>query len=802
MKLSAPALALALAATALTAVVSHALGDDGLHRPSIGGMASSISVGDSGATVAAPVVAITVPAASPEAASTTPETVSGTTTGTVTSCAWATAPASGAGACSTGAGTFSCAVTQAQDAVAAQTVTVSCTGPGGVGTDTTDLVFPAFQMLPGSTTPNDLPDALTINATPMTLVLACDAEDVSGASWPCRTASGTETLTRTAGTCTTSSETPFVAFDSTERIAGCTSGARWATASTTLGDIGTDDLVVEWVGATSGANAQVQVSTSTLTASNVGWGLYMQTSGMRLSVADGVANPTGAFSLGRAAGFFGHSMHFVDRSENSTNGSFGYANGIQGSGANMSTASGAASSSQPITFFSDSDGSQPDPTGRMASVRIWRCAGCMPGGASNPAEWLPIAKERTAIAFGVAPVLAAGLDAPTTMTRAASGFIDVEDGGVRSLYMTSLNAPRVCKRGSTVGYLSEPQTTNLCLQSQTFDSATWTATNLSRNADLFVAPDGTTTADRMTNASTVTPQVTQPITVSASTVYTGSFYAKANTGSTWVMPFIHATSSSCSTGTAADCFAWVDLSTCTLGVTASAGLTQRTVEDWGNGWCRIILTGTTQAGATSSTVGIRSVTGDGAVAGNNGDIWIPWGAEFEAFPTTTSYTPTTTASVTRSADDLRFDGASHYTGSPTTMETAWLCPSYDQIAAAATFASVGVDANNRILEQGVAASDRANSYGRTASVDQWSIVAAAGDVSDGSAHTLRSTMVTNDIEAFYDGVSIGTDVAASLSPTASSGVFFGTSVGTAAQPACLITNLRLWSRDVTPAEAP
>ena len=162
----------------------------------------------------------------------------------------------------------------------------------------------------------------------------------------------------------------------------------------------------------------------------------------------------------------------------------------------------------------------------------------------------------------------------------------------------------------------------------------------------------------------------------------------------------------------------------------------------------------------------------------------------------TSYLATTTAAVARNADDVRFDGASHYTGSPSTMEAAVLCPSFN-VEGASTFASVGTGTTNYARLGIDPATDRAVAEA-TVTAQQWNLVAASGDVADGVAHTLRQTMVTNNVQAYVDGVSIGTDVTATLPTVASSFLYLGTTGSTAAASACLISRARLWSSLVAP----
>ena len=162
----------------------------------------------------------------------------------------------------------------------------------------------------------------------------------------------------------------------------------------------------------------------------------------------------------------------------------------------------------------------------------------------------------------------------------------------------------------------------------------------------------------------------------------------------------------------------------------------------------------------------------------------------------TSYLATTTASVARNADDVRFDGASHYTGSPSTMDVNVLCRNFDT-GAASTFVSVGTGTAN-YARLGIDATNDRGFGEATVTTQQWNIIAASGDISDGVSQSLRQTMATNNVQAYVDGVSIGTDTSATLPTVASSFIYLGTAGSTASAAGCLINRARLWSSLVAP----
>lgn len=671
----------------------------------------------------------------------------------------------------------------------------------------------SFDLIAGATTPNDLPDSLTVNSTSLTLVLACDAQGVSGTNWTCRDGSGAVVLSETgAGSSpTTSILTPFHALDSAERgVAYATTGKTHSATTSSVADFTTEDLVVEYVGKLGSAN--VVVLDKGLSGTD-GWSLSGgSTTTPRLNLRTGsVTTAIVAPSASNVA--FAHLMFFADRNEASTNGSFAYLNGSPGSGSDVSARAGSLSNT---SLFASGGNSGSSNIGTATSLRVWKCTACFAGGATNPAQWAPIARQRAAIAFGIAPSIAVGTAAPTALTRATSAHVDVVDGSTRHLYLTSNGAPRIARRsysGGTLvaGYMSEPAASNIALQSQTLGT-TWAAITVGDNvlADAWAGADLTTTGDDVDgNNSAAEHGLRQSITVTAAT-HTFSAWAKAGS-----QTFVALRDNTIVSGAA-----WFDLTACaacTIGEdctaavkTVQAGVIQARAQRWpvdntGDGvadvnLCRVSIAYTGTAAAHDHD--LLCAPSDGVTSYTDADATADcgfWGVRVEAFPTMTSYLATTTASVARNADDVRFDGTSHFVGSPTTMDVGVLCPSHDTDTSR-IFASIGTAGTNYAGLR-VASTDFPEALGVVSSV-QWQITGASGDVSNGVVHNLRQTMATNSIEAFYDTVSIGTDTLATLPTEVGSSIFIGTQGGTAAQTACLLSRLRLWPSVVTPAVVP
>ena len=252
------------------------------------------------------------------------------------------------------------------------------------------------------------------------------------------------------------------------------------------------------------------------------------------------------------------------------------------------------------------------------------------------------------------------LDSRITFTRTSAGSRVNQNGLLETV---SSNQPRFDYDPVTLapkGLLIEEQRANLLTWSEQFDNATgWVyAAPYSVTPNTITGPDGATTADAIILASGSTSFNTnvprQVITKAASAIqYTHSCYIKAKGAATSVriVDFGSTTANS-----ALVIVSLIDGSIISApSVTGTFTGASVVVESLQNGWFRVALTYTSDT-ATTLTVRHFPYNGSTQLVGDGVSGLYLWGAQLEAGAFPTSYIPTTSASVTRAADNASMTG--------------------------------------------------------------------------------------------------------------------------------------------------
>jgi hypothetical protein len=209
--------------------------------------------------------------------------------------------------------------------------------------------------------------------------------------------------------------------------------------------------------------------------------------------------------------------------------------------------------------------------------------------------------------------------------------------------------------GNPLGILIEEVRTNLYTRSQEFNHGDWGVSEFTVATNNTTAPDGTTTAERITCTNTTgVHHVHQQQSVTNGTSYTQSIFVKPGTGRYFSVGI--------GSGISARGGCTFDLQTGTISNTQNTAVTATgTISDAGNGWFRVSVslavnsTGSwygmfSSSGVSNPTLDIFGRDDTHAAAGT--ETYYIWGAQFEAGAFPTSPIHTIAATVTRALDRL------------------------------------------------------------------------------------------------------------------------------------------------------
>lgn len=216
----------------------------------------------------------------------------------------------------------------------------------------------------------------------------------------------------------------------------------------------------------------------------------------------------------------------------------------------------------------------------------------------------------------------------------SSGYVQSVAAGVpRFDYNPTTLAPR--------GLLIEGAATNLVTNSQNITTGTWTVggnTTLTANTTEVTDPAGGNTATKIALSANAYCSRAQLVTVLANTAYTFSFWIRGTAGSTQRI----------------------------FEVGGGDLVSQTTLTYTNTGWTRVQVQFTS---ATITTIYVY-VCSKSTSAGSS-DVLYVWGAQLEAGNGASSYIPTTTAAVTRAADQCFIADASPFQVSTTNGTLYW-----------------------------------------------------------------------------------------------------------------------------------
>jgi hypothetical protein len=320
----------------------------------------------------------------------------------------------------------------------------------------------------------------------------------------------------------------------------------------------------------------------------------------------------------------------------------------------------------------------------------------------------------------------------------------------------------------------EAARTNLAIQSA--DLTGYTLTNVTIGGNAIAAPDGTTTADSITETVTSGLHRTQSTAIGVANV--------ANTFSCFVKAGLRTKGRITMGGASGSTIANFDLVAVTATPVTPSGngtCTAATITALGNGWFRVTATGipdSTSGSTYAPRIDLADETFTFSYAGDAGSIGLyAWGLQVEAAAFASSYIPTTTIAVARTADNCIRTLGSEFSATAGTVVVAGR-------------ASGGQDAS---LGQHVWSIDDGTTAERIRLLRVLATDTARLQVTDGAATQalLDATFVNstafkhaaswalNDFAASLNGAAVLTDAVGTLPTTTSLGL--GVTVGSADQ---------------------
>ena len=240
---------------------------------------------------------------------------------------------------------------------------------------------------------------------------------------------------------------------------------------------------------------------------------------------------------------------------------------------------------------------------------------------------------------------------PFTFTRSTSATRVNKEGLIE---VVTNDRPRIDYTDTSDGVLLlEKAATNLITYSEDFSQSIWTKSNSSITSNSVISPDGTLNASTLTdNTVNGIHRLRDSISLSASTNYSLSVFAKKGTLSNIQLALINTLNSSTSSRV-------FDLENGALGESLISGgtLSNSKITDYGNGWfkCEITsqlnstpntyqITLATKSCGNATTVSQVTYDGDGS-----GNVYL-YGAMIEQNSFASSYIPTQGSAVTRVAE--------------------------------------------------------------------------------------------------------------------------------------------------------
>lgn len=355
-----------------------------------------------------------------------------------------------------------------------------------------------------------------------------------------------------------------------------------------------------------------------------------------------------------------------------------------------------------------------------------------------------VAEERFYRLTGLYPQVSA--DATITYARTTTAYLRSEQTGIdATLFLVGAQWPRVEKVDGIVGYFAEPERTNGLKYSEDWTSGVWNKAGVTSIGDDAVAPDGQTTADRLTYSTPTQETYQNAVNFNAGASVDGldaawCLWLKRVSGGTqlWI-------------GTT-DAATW-------------SGQTQTkiTLTDSWTRYCGVHLINSPTAKATVSLV----IGTNHQVTPGTDDLppitMHAWGAQIENASLWSSYIPTTSGNATRIADTLNIPASTGNAGngSPNRLQVQHVLRVDDVDHSGGVIWSISDDTSNDALTLSIENSDVLRLQSSHLAGDAGDVTGMT-DIADGARHAVKALVQNGKLTLYVDGNLEGTDATVSM----------------------------------------
>jgi hypothetical protein len=423
-------------------------------------------------------------------------------------------------------------------------------------------------------------------------------------------------------------------------------------ATTGYTNLGTNDIVIELIFQTGDLSTARQYLDKR-NGTSEGWQIGTTSSGiLYATIEDSSTNSATINSAALTDYTWYHALLFIDKSENSTNGSQWYLNGVtSGSGVNCSSV-GDLDSSQYL-YVAEKQDNTVHADIRLAYWAIWSQSNWHQGGTTNPTDWGKIAEERFAKYTGRYPSVAKGTVTPTTKTRAFEAYVDKVESSKIVLYYVGDEWLRQCHvqddNGDDIyGFRCELAATNKLTYSEDFSNWTKIDTGDTVTTDDTACPDKRVVADALKADSTDGQHGLSLTATLTANDYCFSVFAKKG-NKDWVK---------LENTTVSNCYAYFNVSTGALGSTPGSGVSEAHIYGpYYNDFYRVDIVFMGTAASHTFRALSASADNDDTFVGDGSTVnTYFWGAQVEQADYPSSPVITDGATATRTTDQLVFKG--------------------------------------------------------------------------------------------------------------------------------------------------